>query len=234
MPTYDDPYIPGAHAHLNWMIGTNGILYAREMQTGATFQMFQAPSPPATVPPAGTPGPPGPPGPAGPAGPVAEAPTDGQTYGRQDTGWIVVPPVPATSLLINTLQPVSALESTSPQLAVNGTGFTPASVINWGGFPLATTFVDNTNLTATLNLGPGSSGVYTVWVTDGTQKSNSVAFTVTPAAVTVSGQPVTLTLGASGPTCALSINADGDLIISQSVGPNAGKSVNMTYARWQA
>jgi hypothetical protein len=161
-----------------------------------------------------------------PASGVPEAPTDGQTYGRQDAGWTATPPIPATSLLITSILPVSALESTTPEITVNGSGFTATSVITWGGYALATTFVSSTSLTASLNLGPGSAGIYTVWVTDGEQKSNSVAFTVIAATQT------TFTLGASGPTCALDINADGDLIITQSVGPNAGKSVNLTYAKW--
>jgi hypothetical protein len=31
---------------------------------------------------------------------------------------------------------------------------------------------------------------------------------------------------------ALSMNVNGDLVVSQSAGPNAGKSVNLTYGLW--
>jgi hypothetical protein len=87
-----------------------------------------------------------------------------------------------------------------------------------------TTFVSNTVLQATLNLGPGSSGIYTVWVTDGELLSNSVAFTVSIDGTTFAKS--------GGPACTVNINADGDLIVTQKGGPNAGKSVNLTYGKW--
>jgi IPT/TIG domain len=154
---------------------------------------------------------------------VAEAPADGGTYGRQDNQWTQIPQIPTAQLVITTIQPASALESTSVLITVNGTGFTPTSIVSWGGFPLVTTFIDNKTLQATINLGPGSSGIYTVVVTDGNALSNSVAFTVTPAAGTFT------TADAS---CTLKINEYGDLIATQTQGPNAGKSVNLTYGKW--
>lgn len=156
------------------------------------------------------------------AGGVSEAPADGQTYARQDTEWTLIQ-VPAAGVVITTIQPVNAFEGSSVTITVNGTGFTPTSVVNWAGYPLATTFIDKTTLEATLTLGPGSSGIYTVVVTDGSELSNSVAFTVDPAAVS---------FAAAGASCTLDINADGDLIITQTQGPNAGKSVNLTYGKW--
>jgi hypothetical protein len=36
----------------------------------------------------------------------------------------------------------------------------------------------------------------------------------------------------SGAQVELSLNPDGDLIVTQTAGPNAGKSVNLTYGRW--
>jgi hypothetical protein len=231
---YDDPYIAGAVAQLSWHISTDGILYAREMQTGVTYKMIRMTAP----------------GLDAPAPKITDAPVDGQLYGRQDASWKVVPEsagiteAPADSqtygrqdnqwtpigqiptaagVVITTITPTSALEGSSVTITVNGTGFTSASVISWGGFPLVTTFIDNTTLEATVNLGPGSAGIYTVVVTDGNALSNSVAFAVNPVAAIFS---------ADGVSCTLGINRDGDLIITQTQGPNAGKSVNLTYGKW--
>ena len=110
--------------------------------------------------------------------PVEEAPTDGNTYARQNGSWIAS--IPAQQLTITGVQPGNGTESTAVPLDVQGTGFTTNSVINWAGYPLATTFVSATELQATLNLGPGSAGNYAVVVTDGDQQSNSVAFVVNP------------------------------------------------------
>lgn len=33
-------------------------------------------------------------------------------------------------------------------------------------------------------------------------------------------------------TIDLNMNSNGDLIVTQSAGPNAGKSINLTYGRW--
>ena len=151
--------------------------------------------------------------------PVGEAPTDGNTYARQDAGWVAS--IPAQQLIVTGLQPGNGTESATVPLDVQGTGFTATSVINWAGYPLATTFVSATELQAQLNLGPGSAGNYTIVVTDGAQQSNSVAFVVNPAATVFASANVSLT-----------VNADGDLVFTQAVGPNAGKSVNLTYGKW--
>jgi hypothetical protein len=42
----------------------------------------------------GGPGPLGPQGPVGPMGEVSEAPNDGQTYGRKNSAWALLPPIP--------------------------------------------------------------------------------------------------------------------------------------------
>jgi hypothetical protein len=151
---------------------------------------------------------------------VDDAPADGNTYVRQDTEWTPVS-IPAQQLVITGIQPASATESTTTELDVLGSGFSANSVINWGGYPLPTVFVDSTKLQAQLTLGPGSAGTYTVVATDGNAQSNSVAFVINPAA----------TIFASG-SDSLTINADGDLIFTQTQGPNAGKSVNLTYGKW--
>jgi hypothetical protein len=41
-----------------------------------------------------------------------------------------------------------------------------------------------------------------------------------------------LILNNSGSQVHLAINATGDLIVTQIAGPNAGKSVNLTYGHW--
>jgi hypothetical protein len=151
---------------------------------------------------------------------VQDAPADGATYVRQDQGWAPVQ-VPAQQLVITNIQPTSAVEASTVTLTVNGSGFTPTSVINWAGYPISTTYVDAQTLTGQFNLGPGSAGIYTVVVTDQNQQSNSVAFTVNPAGKVFSNA-----------FCQLTINSDGDLILTQSQGPNAGKSVNLTYGKW--
>ena len=230
---YDDPYIAGATAQLSWHISTDGILYAREMQTGVTYKMIRM-----TTPGMDPPVPKVPDAPVDgqlygrqnanwhpiPQAAVTEAPADGQTYGRQDNQWQTIPAIPTAGVVIHTIQPVSAAENTSVPITVNGEGFTPASVVNWGGFPLATTFISSTILEATLNLGPGSSGIYTVVVTDGALLSNSVAFTVSIDGVAFAKQ--------RGASCIVDINPDGDLIATQNIGPNAGKKVNLTFGRW--
>jgi hypothetical protein len=45
-----------------------------------------------------------------------------------------------------------------------------------------------------------------------------------------SGQLVSFNDGTNA--IALSMDAGGDLIVSQSAGPNAGKQVNLTYGHW--
>src|SRR4029077_1148641 len=92
---------------------------------------------------------------APPVGGVPDAPADGGTYGRQDNQWTPIPPVPTAQLVITTIQPVKALENSSVTITVKGTGFTPNSEVNWGGYPLTTTFIDNTTLEGTVTLGPG-------------------------------------------------------------------------------
>ena len=156
----------------------------------------------------------------GAAAAIGEAPADGNTYVRQDQNWTPVA-IPAQQLVITGVQPGGGTESTPVSIDVQGSGFSTNSVINWGGYPMATTFISATELQAQLNLGPGSAGTYTLVVTDGGQQSNSVAFVVSPAGTIFVSDSVSL-----------KVNADEDLIFTQSKGPNAGKSVNLTYGKW--
>src|SRR4029450_13822014 len=67
-------------------------------------------------------------------------------------------------------------------LTLNGSGFTPASVANWNGTPLATMFLRVTKLVATVPAGNiASNGTAQVTVTSpgpGGGSSNVVLFTV--------------------------------------------------------
>ena len=153
---------------------------------------------------------------------VNTAPSDGQTYVQQGSDWVPVS-IPAQGVVINSVVPGSAVEGTSVTLDVYGTGFSPASVLTWAGYNVPTTFVDAGHIQGQLNLGPGSAGRYSIVVIDGDNQSNSLGFLVNPTSVK---------LTESSAACTLDINADGDVIITQQSGPNAGKSVNLTYAKW--
>jgi Collagen triple helix repeat (20 copies) len=106
MPTPQD--LGGAPAQLTWYIGSDGCLYAHELQTGGRFQLKDITAGEAAGPagPQGEPGPEGPPGPRGPAGQdgadgatgpagapgadgaiTTDAPSDGTPYVRQDAAW---------------------------------------------------------------------------------------------------------------------------------------------------
>ncbi len=68
-------------------------------------------------------------------------------------------------------------------LTVNGTGFVSNSVVNWNGSALATTFVDSSQLTATVLASdiakPGSGQVTVVTPSPGGGTSNAIPFEVT-------------------------------------------------------
>lgn len=83
-------------------------------------------------------------------------------------------PVPA---VISSLNPSTAVISTPVSLVVTGTGFTATSVISFGG-PVATTFVSDTELSASVTT-PSAEGTIPVTVVTDGMISNSVDFTVT-------------------------------------------------------
>jgi hypothetical protein len=118
-------------------------------------------------------------------------------------------PVPA----IASVSPASAPAATPAfTLTVNGTGFAAASVVLWNGAPRATTFVNSTQLRATIGAGDiaavGQSAVTVSTPAPGGGLSNAVPFTATPPPVlsvsatsVAPGASVTMTLanGAGGP-----------------------------------
>jgi hypothetical protein len=89
----------------------------------------------------------------------------------------VVNPVP---VLVSMSQSSAPANGAIVNLTVTGLNFVPASVVRWNGIPLATTFVSNTQLQASLPTGliPGS-GVITVFnPAPGGGVSNGLVFTL--------------------------------------------------------
>ena len=75
------------------------------------------------------------------------------------------------------------------KLTVNGSNFASASVVKWNGTALPTTFVNATQLTATLNASLiASPGTATVTVTSGASATGPLYFTAVPSPVTFGGQ----------------------------------------------
>jgi hypothetical protein len=75
---------------------------------------------------------------------------------------------------------------------VNGTGIVAASVVNWNGSPLTTTFVSATQLTAAVTAAQIATviPVNVTVVNPGPVISNSVAFTITPPLTITSTSPL--------------------------------------------
>ena len=66
-------------------------------------------------------------------------PNDGYTRAATSSGITVLAPVP----VITSLNPSTAMAGTSSlSLNVNGSNFTPASVVRWNGSPRTTTYFD--------------------------------------------------------------------------------------------
>ncbi len=112
--------------------------------------------------------------------------------------------------LISSLAPSStATGSGTLQLIVNGSGFLTSSVVRWAGTPLATVFVNSTQLGATV---PASllvnAGFFDVTVANGASISAASPFNVqtpspaisnlSPSQVTVGGGTFTLTVSGTG------------------------------------
>jgi hypothetical protein len=102
---------------------------------------------------------------------------------------------------LRSLEPSSASEGASGfQLTLNGSGFTEASVVNWNGTALQTTYSASTVLTASVPASDlAASGVAAVTVTSpspGGGTSNSIRFTVAKLAPLVSFSSSTLSFPA--------------------------------------
>jgi hypothetical protein len=132
---------------------------------------------------------------------------------------------------ITTLAPSSAFAGGAGfTLTVNGTGFISTSVVNWAGSPRATTFVSETEITATINAADiAKAGTFKVTVTNpapGGGTSAASNFVVNnPAPTLTSISPNSATHG--GPAFTLTANGTG--YGSVSVIEWNGKKLTTTY-----
>ena len=127
---------------------------------------------------------------------------------------------PAGSTLTS-ISPVSAkVGDPTFTLSLTGAGFVQASIAQWNGAPLSTTFVSGTQLTATIDAGrlilPATASVTVVNppLPDGTpQVSNALTFTinpVTPVITSISQASAT----AGSPAFSLTVNGTGFLTLT--------------------
>lgn len=103
----------------------------------------------------------------------------GEAWTRRHGGIASGPPSltpKLTSLAPNTIMAGSANAS----VTLTGTKFTAASVVNWNGADVATTFVSTTQLTVNVPHSTAVEGTVPVFVKDGAETSNSLNFTYTP------------------------------------------------------
>lgn len=135
---------------------------------------------------------------------------DGYTRAATSPGITIVPPAP----VITSLNPSAAMAGTSSlSLIVNGSNFTPTSVVQWNGSPRPTTYFGSTLLSARISSADLASVAHPqVTVSTpppGGGTSNAVTFIVTPPpALTVNTTSVargglvtvTLTGGVGGAT----------------------------------
>lgn len=95
-------------------------------------------------------------------------------------------PLPGEEPTLNSINPNTGPSDTV--VSVNGSNFTDTSVVYFGGNPVATIFVANSQLRFTI--GGEAGGAYTVWVQQGSfQTVQQKTFTVT-AAVAATEEPV--------------------------------------------
>ena len=140
--------------------------------------------------------------------------------------------------------PVPAITSLSPAsvtagapvftLTVNGTNFIGSSVINWNGSALTTTYINSTQLTATVSASlvttAGTAAVTVVTPAPGGGTSNAATFTVSapgnnPVPTLTAISPASITAGAA----AFTLTANGSNFINTSVIKWNGTSLTTTY-----
>lgn len=137
--------------------------------------------------------------------------------GGSNTVTLTIDPQPSRVPTISSIQPSGALVGGGGfTLTVNGTNFTPGSIVTWNGGNRTTTFVSTTQLTATIGSDdlqtPGTVTVAVLNPPPGGGLSNTVPFAVNnPPPVLTSLSPntalansagFTLTVNGSGFTCA--------------------------------
>jgi len=156
--------------------------------------------------------------------------------GGQSTG----PPPPPPKIALNNL---AAYYSVTSQmnltyaiagegaftLLANGSGFTPTSVIEWNGTPLATSFGDSSDLAAAASASLiATPGTVSVTVSDSSSgaTSNAVPFGIASPAAATAGVIQLITIALDGTPAnanslvAPSINSDGRYVAFQSAATN--------------
>jgi hypothetical protein len=119
-------------------------------------------------------------------------------------------------------------------LTLNGTGFVSGAVVNWNGSPLATTFVNGSQLTATVPASDiATPSTATVTVTNpspGGGTSNIQYFTVSTPATSLAFAELTTTLPLSTCTGAATADFNGDGKTDVAYSCNLTKSAAMEIA----
>jgi sugar lactone lactonase YvrE len=141
---------------------------------------------------------------------VAFTPTDALNYTKSTA---------TVTLVVNPFNPTPGIGTLSPAFAgaggaaftltVNGTGFVPSSIINWGTTALTTQYVNATQLTAEISATSiASTGVYTVTVetpSPGGGTSNSFEFDVDTAGSTPPSFTTTTVTVSAGSSASYSV-----------------------------
>jgi hypothetical protein len=233
---YDDPYIAGAPAQLSWHIGMDGILYCREMQTGVVYKLLKIGSDVQTpAPPAGGGGSAGAVQKTGDSmsGPLAVTTSTkpelhladaagNQTLDLNNTGLKLADPVVGNSAEINLANLIllgsGAASGASANKTTIGVNYLAVAhkTFNLGNSPVSLYQSNQGELFVQFTTGQN------IRITDYANNrfvvpTNSLAMTSPTAGLAA----VTLTL-----------NDTGDIIATQQTGPNAGKSVNLTFGKW--
>jgi hypothetical protein len=104
--------------------------------------------------------------------------TDRMNKDPTNTGVEPEPPEPVAPT-ITTVTPTTAVLPDPFTLTVDGTGFTSAASVEFGGIAMTTTYVSETQVTAAVDTTGLIAGDYIVEVADDAGKSNAVNFTLT-------------------------------------------------------
>ena len=113
---------------------------------------------------------------------------------------------------VSSLSPASATAGGPGfSLMVNGSGFLPASAVEWNGSPLPTSYVSATQLSAVVGATLiASAGAASITVSSSGTTSNALVFTISAATPSVSSlSPASATAG--GPGFSLMVNGSGFL-----------------------
>ena len=138
----------------------------------------------------------------------------------------------AQTPVINSINPTSVTAGSQQfTLTVNGSGFDAAAVVQWNSGGLATNFVSDSQLTATVTADLiTNAGTATVTVSDDGSTSNSATFTIVPPApVITSLNPNSALAGAAGVMLVVNgSNFDNGAIVQWNGGPLTTAFVSAT------